>query len=88
MHTFNQHTEVHSLGIGPAIRCSLEHWDPICEFIKDLAKEDNKSPKSNSQKQVSVMLIVVEKDVTKATLEYILNNFIPTFEGFLHHLTP
>jgi len=29
------------------------------------------------------MLTEVEKDVTKATLEYLLNNVIPIFEGFL-----
>ena len=53
------------------------------EFIKDLAKDAKKAPKSNSYKQVSAELIEVEKDVTKSMLDYFLNNVILIFEGFL-----
>jgi len=55
----------------------------ICEFIKDLAKDDKKVAKSNSYKQGSAIVIEVEKDVTKGMLEYFLNNVIPIFGGFL-----
>jgi len=48
-----------------------------------LAKDDKKAPKSNSYKQASAILIDVEKDVTKGILEYVLNNAIPIFEGYL-----
>jgi len=79
MHTFHQHTDVHWLRIGPAIVCILEQWDVICEFMKELAKDGKKAPKSNSYNSVSAMLIEVEKDVTKSTLESFLNIVIPMF---------
>jgi len=62
--------------IGSAIRCILEQCDPICELIRVLAKDDKKASRTNCYKQASAMLIGVEKDVTKATLEYFFNNVI------------
>ena len=32
--TFQQHTKVCWLSIGPAIRRVLEQWDTICQFIR------------------------------------------------------
>ena len=46
MHTFQQHTEVRWLSIGPAIRPILEQWDAICEFIKILGKKVHQPQKS------------------------------------------
>ena len=42
MHTFQQHTEVRWLSIGPAIRRIIEQWDAICQFMKHLAKDEKK----------------------------------------------
>ena len=49
--TFQQHTEVRWLSIGFAIRRMLEQWDTICQFIKDLAKDNTRKPKSIDQLQ-------------------------------------
>ena len=82
MHTFQQHTEVRWLSIGPAIRRILEQWDAICEFINIMGKDEKKAPKSINFKRAASMLTGVEKDVTKTTLEF-LNSVIPLFESFL-----
>ncbi len=84
MHTFQQHTEVRWLNIRPAIRRILEQWDAICEFIKTLAKDDKKAPKSINYKRASTMLTETEKDMTKVMLEF-LSNTVPIFEEFLTH---
>ena len=44
--TFQQHTEVRWLSIGPAIRRVLEQWDTISHFIKDLENDNTRKPKS------------------------------------------
>ena len=49
--TFQQHTEVRWLSNGPAIRRMLEQWDTICQFIKDLEKDNTRKPKSINFKQ-------------------------------------
>ena len=82
MHTFQQHTEVCWLSIGPAIHRILEKWDEICEFIKLLSEDEKKAPKSVNYKRASAMLTGIEKDNTKAMLEF-LNNTVPIFQGFL-----
>ena len=82
MHTFQQHTEVRWLSIGPAIRRILEQWDAICQFMKHLAKDEKKAPKSINYRRASAMLTGIEKDHTKVTLEF-LNNTVPIFESFL-----
>ena len=45
MQTFQQHTEVRWLSIGPAIEIVLKQWDAICEFIKLLGEDEKKAPK-------------------------------------------
>ena len=45
LHTFQQHTEVR-WGIGPAISRIMEQWDAICQFIRDLGKNEKTAPKS------------------------------------------
>ena len=38
-HSFQQHTEVHWLSLGPAIKRILEQWDAIVHFVMELAKD-------------------------------------------------
>lgn len=82
LHTFQQHTEVRWLSIGPAISRIIEQWDAICQFIKDLGKDEKTAPKSVNYKRVAAMLTAGEKDVTKVLLEF-LKNTLPLFEEFL-----
>ena len=82
LHTFQQHTEVRWLSIGPAVSRIVEQWDAICQFIKDLGKNEKTAPKSINYKRVAAMLTGVEKDVTKVLLEF-LRNVFPLFEEFL-----
>ena len=63
-HSFQQHTEVSWLSIGPAIKRILEQWEAICHFISELAKEPKKMPKSINFKRVYSMLDTKEKAVT------------------------
>ena len=72
-HSFQQHTEVCWLSLGPAIKRILEQWDAI---------DSARSPKSAYYKRVYMMLGTKEKDVTRVTLEF-LNDIIPVFEMFL-----
>ena len=81
-HSFQQHTEVHWLSLGPAIKRILEQWDAIVHFVMEMAKDSARSPKSTHYKRVYMMLGTKEKDVTRATLEF-LNDIIPVFEKFL-----
>ena len=67
-HNFQQHTEVHWLSIGPAIKRILEQWEAICHFISELAKEPKKMPKSINFKRVYSMLGTKEKAVTRVLL--------------------
>ena len=46
LHTFQQHTEVHWLSSGPAISRIMEQWAAICQFIRDLGKNEKTAPKS------------------------------------------
>ena len=46
LHTFQQHTEVCWLSIGPAISRIMEQWAAICQFIRDLGKNEKTAPKS------------------------------------------
>ena len=52
LHTFQQHTEVRWLSIGPAISRIMEQWDAICQFMKDLGKNEKTAPKSINYKRV------------------------------------
>ena len=63
MHTFYQHTEVHWLSIGPAIKCIPEQWDAIPEFIKDMAQVARKPLKATTRSKRVPRLIT---DVKKA----------------------
>ena len=63
-HNFQQHTEVHWLSTGPAIKRILEQWEAICHFISELAKEHKTIPKSINFKRVYSMLGTKEKTAT------------------------
>ena len=82
LHTFQQHTEVCWLSIGPAISRIMEQWDAICQFIRDLGKNEKTAPKSINYKRVAAMLTAGEKDATKVLLEFLKSTF-PLFEEFL-----
>ena len=82
LHTFQQHKEVRWLSIGPAISCIVQQRDAICQFIRDLGKNDKKAPKSINYKRVAAMLTEGEKDATKVLLEFLKSTF-PRFEEFL-----
>ena len=62
--TFQQHTEVHWLSIGLAIHCMLEQWDTICQFIKDLEKDNTRKPKSINFKRAAALLPTGVQNVT------------------------
>ena len=80
--TFQQHTEVRWLSIGPAIRRVLEQWDTICQFIKDLEKNNTGKPKSINFKRAAALLATGERNVTRVMLEF-LRSTVPVFEEFL-----
>ena len=61
--TFQQHTEVHWLSIGLAIHRMLEQWDTICQFIKDLEKDNTRKPKSINFKRAAALLPTGEQNV-------------------------
>ena len=82
LHTFQQHTEVRWLSIGLAISRIMEQWDAICQFMKDLGKNEKTAPKSINYKRVAAMLTGGEKDATKVLLEFLKSTF-PLFEEFL-----
>ena len=82
LNTFQQHTQVRWLSLGPAIKRVLEQWDVICVFITDLGKNVQTVPKSINFRRVANMLAEGQKGVTKTTLEF-LNNVTPVFEEFL-----
>ena len=80
-HSFQQHTEVCWLSLGPAIKRILEQRDAIVHFVMELAKDSARSRKSAHYKRVYIMLGTKEKDVTRVTLEF-LNDIIPVLENF------
>ena len=65
MHNFQQHTEVHWLSIGPAIKRVLEQWEAICQFVNDLSKDAKKVPKSINYKRVYMLLVQRRKQSQK-----------------------
>ena len=65
-----------------ASACTIEQWDAICQFIRDLGKDKKTAPNSINNKRVAAMLTGVEKNVTKVLLE-LLASTIPLFEDFL-----
>ena len=82
VHNFIQHTEVHWLGMGPAINRILEQWEAVCSFVTELAKDPKTAPKSVNYKRVYMLLGTKEKSVTRVMLKF-LCNVIPLFEQFL-----
>ena len=64
--TFEQHTEVRWLSIGPAIHHVLEQWDIICHFIKNLEKNNTRKPKSINFKQVAALVATGEQNMTSS----------------------
>ena len=50
-HNFQQHTEVHWLSLGPAIKRILEQWDAIVHFVVEMAKDSARSPKGAHYKR-------------------------------------
>ena len=80
--TFQQHTEVRWLSIGPTIHRVLEQWDTICHFIKDLEKDNTRKPKSINFKRAAALLATGERNVTRVMLEF-LRSTAPVFKEFL-----
>ena len=80
--TFQQHTEVRWLSNDPAIRRMLEQWDTICQFIKDLEKDNTRKPKSINFKRAAALLATGERNVTRVMLEF-LRSTVLVFEEFL-----
>ena len=80
--TFQQHTKVLWLSIGPAIRRVLEQWDTIYQFIKDLEKDNTRKSKSINFKRAAALLATGERNVTRVMLEF-LRSTVPVFEEFL-----
>ena len=70
MHTFQQHTEVRWLSIGPAISRIIEKWGAICQYIRDIGKDAKTAPKSINYKRVAAIIGGVDKVVTKVLLEF------------------
>ena len=80
--TFQQHAEVRWFSIGPVIGRMLEQWDTICQFIKDLEKDNTRKPKSINFERVAALLATGERNVTRVMLE-ILRSTVSVFEEFL-----
>ena len=77
-----KHTEVRWLSIGPAITRLLEQWDCLCDFVKQLGKDEKSAPKSSNYRRVRSMLGSETQKVTKVQLEFI-KGCVPVFEEFL-----
>ena len=60
----------------------LEHWDTICQFIKDLEKDNTRKPKSINFKRAAALVATGERNVTRVMLEF-LRSTVPVFEEFL-----
>ena len=60
----------------------LEQWDTICQFIKDLEKNNTGKPKSINFKRAAALLATGERNVTRVMLEF-LRSTVPVFEEFL-----
>ena len=60
----------------------LEQWETICQFIKDLEKDNTRKPKSINFEQVAALLATGERNVTRVMLE-ILRSTVSVFEEFL-----
>ena len=60
----------------------LEQWDTICQFIKDLEKDNTRKPKSINFKRAAALLATGERNVTRVMLEF-LRSTVPVFEEFL-----
>ena len=69
--TFQQHTKVLWLSIGPAIHRVLEQWDTIYHFIKDLEKDNTRKSKSINFKRAAALLATGERNVTRVMLEFL-----------------
>ena len=80
--TFQQYTKVRWLDIVLAIRRVLEQWDTICQFIKDLEKDNTRKLKSINFKRAAALLAAGERNVTRVMLE-LLRSAVPVFEEFL-----
>ena len=73
--TFQQHTKIRWLSIGPAIRRVLEQWDMICQFIKDLEKDNTRKPKTINFKRAAAQLAIGERSVIRVMLEFLRSTF-------------
>ena len=60
----------------------LEQWDAICQFIKDLEKDNTRKPKSINFKRAAELLATGERNVTRVMLEF-LRSTVTVFEKFL-----
>ena len=68
--------------IGPAICRVLEQWETICQFIKDLEKDNTRKLKSINFKWPASLLATGERNMTRVMLEF-LRSTVPVFEEFL-----
>ena len=73
--TFQQHTKIRWLSIGSAIRRVLEQWDMICQFIKDLEKDNTRKPKTINFKRAAAQLAIGERSVIRVMLEFLRSTF-------------
>ena len=64
------------------MRRVLEQWDTICQFIKDLEKDNTRKPKSINFNRAAALLATGEQNVTRVMLEF-LRSSVPIFEEFL-----
>ena len=60
----------------------LEQWETICQFIKDLEKDNTRKLKSINFKWPASLLATGERNVTRVMLEF-LRSTVPVFEEFL-----
>ena len=60
----------------------LEQWDTICQFIKDLEKDNTTKPKNSNFKRAAALLATGERNVTRVMLEF-LKSTGPIFEEYL-----
>ena len=57
--------------------------DTICQFIKDLEKDNTRKPKSINFKRAAALLATGEQNVTRVMLKFLSPSTVPIFDEFL-----
>lgn len=67
---FQQHTSIHWLSIGPCVRCILDKWTGITQFVDILQKDSKTAPKSIAFKR-TVTALGAHRQATLVQLHFL-----------------